>query len=130
MPELYKKNALSTSERFHNAIVVGVAAALAALAVGLLLFKGFGVYLPYYYIGAGYLIGLMIQKFGKGVQPKFSYLACLLAVAVIAILDLITFWPMSGYFTLLTGYGTTSLIEVACRIGGAYLAYMYARAVM
>ncbi|MBR0230176.1 MAG: hypothetical protein IJL94_02190, partial [Erysipelotrichaceae bacterium] len=114
----------------QNAIVSGGVAGVLCLAICLILFKVFGFYLPYIYLGAGYLIGLAIQKFGKDVQPKFSVLALGICACVVLIADMIYFGSPEAYFSVLTSFGTTSLIEVACRIGACYLAYMYARAVM
>ena len=83
MKKVYIKNALSTKDRMQNAIVSGGVAGVLCLAICLILFKVFGFYLPYIYLGAGYLIGLAIQKFGKGVQPKFSVLALGICACVV-----------------------------------------------
>ena len=130
MKKVYIKNALSTRDRMQNAIVSGGIAGVLCIVICLILFKVFGFYLPYIYLGVGYLIGLAIQKFGRGVQPKFSILAMLIALGVVLVTDMVYFGSPEEWFSVMTSYGTTSLIEVACRIGACYLAYMYARAVM
>ncbi len=130
MKKLYIKNALSTKDRMQNAIVAGGGAGILCLVICLLLTKVFGFYSPYIYLGVGYVIGLAVQRFGRGVQPKFSILAAGICLCVLLVADLINFGAPENLFSVLTSFGTSSLIEVVCRGAACYLAYMYARAVM
>jgi len=85
MLKVFNTHALSSNQRFTRAIIVGLAAALlCALVYGL--FLGFT---PILFLGSGWVIGNAIKKYGRGVQPKFAYLAAGLTLFSILLADLI-----------------------------------------
>jgi len=91
MLKVFNTRALSSKQRFVKAIIVGSLTALVlALVYGLIL-----RFIPIVYIGIGWAIGMAIQKYGRGVQPKFSYLAAGLMVFCIILGDLLAFFGIN-----------------------------------
>ena len=129
MLKVYNKNALTRQQRLVNAIVIGVAAGLVLFLAWLLLVKFIGVYIPLLYVLFGYLIGVAIQHFGKGVQIQFSILAVVITVVVILCCDLAAFGSIKHLLEQFSGGGMASLFEIAYRAAGIYLAFINARVV-
>ena len=85
MIKVFNTHALTSNQRFNRAILVGVVTALVGAVV-------YGLFLHFFailYVGLGWAIGTVIKKYGRGVQPKFSYLAAGLTVFSILLADLI-----------------------------------------
>ena len=86
MLKVYNKSAITRKQRFSNALVVGLGAALVSV-LAIFLFHRMGFFLDIFYVVAGYGIGYVICRYGKGVQIQFAVLALVLTIAVILIGD-------------------------------------------
>ena len=128
MLKVYNKNALTRHERFQNAIVVGALTAIGCLVLSYVLINVYHVYFSIIFIAIGYVIGYMIQKYGKGVQPKFSLLAGGLTLAVCLIIEFMMYGSLQGIISNLTA-DVYSLLELIYIGAGCYLAYTNARIV-
>jgi hypothetical protein len=143
MFKVYNKDALTRNERFQNAVVVGIGA-----TVGLTLVYGFitsllSLEFSVLYMLMGYVIGLVIQKAGRGVQVRFSVLAAICAFFCFFIGDMISIFGFavlvspSMWFDAvriilsiwLSGLDISTLLSLAFRVLGIYFAYVYARIV-
>ncbi|KAF0223109.1 MAG: hypothetical protein FD133_1653 [Erysipelotrichaceae bacterium] len=136
MLKVFNTHALSSNQRFSRAILVGsVTALVLALVYGLILRS-----IPIVYIGIGWVIGMAIQKYGRGVQPKFSYLAAGLMVVCIILGDLLAFFgfnillnpgAMIQFIIPVITYNFQSnpsiLIGLMFKVFGIYMAYTKAR---
>ena len=142
MFKVYNKSALTRNERFKNAVVVGVLATIGLTIAYAIVSRVLMLELQILYIGIGYLIGLSIQKAGKGVQPRFSILAACLALLCFIIGDIIAIFgpeiimsPNSWlvvlriYFSMFTELDSSIVFSLVFRIIGVYCAYNYARIV-
>lgn len=90
MLKVFNTHALTSNQRFNRAILVG-------LPTALILAFGYGLilrFIPIVYVGIGWVIGSVIQKYGRGVQPKFSILAACLTIGCILLGDLIAFYGL------------------------------------
>ena len=142
MYKIYNKNALTKNERFQNALVVGIATTV-GLCIGYsIVCSVLDIEFQILYVGIGYLIGLAIQKAGRGVQLRFSVLAAVLATLCFIIGDLATmfgpefifnpsYWliGLKFYFGYWAQLNVSILLSLAFRIFGVYCAYNYARIV-
>ena len=126
MFNIYNKQALTRRQRFQNALVTGIPAAVLCVAVFWFVSNIVGVYMPVLFIPAGYLISLVIQKFGKGVQIQFSILAVVLTALVIIIGDLLAFRSIQMILLLFTN-GTSGLWNIGYRAVALVLAFHNAR---
>lgn len=140
MYKVYNKRALSRNERFLNAVLYGSGATiLLTIAYGLLssiLHIEFSVV----YIGFGYAIGYVIQRYGKGVQIQFSILGAVLAVLCFIFGDMISYFGFAVFtnfeffiagFTMvlqsLFRLNISGLLSLAFRVYGVILAYQTSR---
>jgi len=136
MIKVFNTHALTSNQRFTRAIVVGVPTALVGAVV-------YGLFLNFFailYVGLGWAIGTVIKKYGRGVQPKFSFLAAGLTLISILLADLI---GAAGLTILLhpivmvqllvlnlPAYFITNpgvLLGTLFRAGAVYFAYVSAR---
>ena len=143
MFKIYNKDALTRNERFQNACVVGILTTL-----GLTIAYGFvssilHLELQVLYLAIGYLIGLAIQKAGRGVQVRFSVLAAIYAFFCFFVGDIISIFGFSVFLApsmygivlrsvismWLGGMDVSTLLSLAFRVIGIYFAYVYARIV-
>jgi len=129
MLKIFNKPALTRRQRFERAIIVGVAAAVLAIAINAFLIYEVGYILSVAYIAYGFGIGYAIQYFGKGVQVQFSLLAAGLTILVIIVGDLMAFGSFAGIIGVLSQFGSGSIWEIGYRIAGIVLAYLNARIV-
>lgn len=142
MYQIYNKRALTRNERFINALLAGIATTIGlTIAYGLfstLLRFEFQVV----YLGLGYVIGMAIQKAGRGVQIQFSILGAVLAVICFIFGDMISIFGFSVFTNLdffflafrvtlqsLLSVNVSSLLSLLFRVGGVYLAYTTSRIV-
>lgn len=126
MLKIYNSYAVTRKQRFTNALVTGIPAALLCIAVFWVVSNIIGVYMPVLFIPAGYLISYVIQRFGKGVQIQFSILAVALTAAVIIIGDLTTFRNIQ-MILLLFNNGVSGLWNIGYRVVALVLAFHNAR---
>lgn len=143
MLKVFNKQALTKNQRFNNALLYGIPTSLVlAIAYGLVtsLIK---IEFSAIYLAFGYGIGMIIQKKGRGVQPKFSILAAILAVICFIIGDMIAIagsiavlWTPALWgpvfnivFTMYTSISIGSVLSLLFRVGGVYYAYLNARVV-
>lgn len=143
MFKIYNKDALTRNERFQNACIVGILVTIGlTLAYGLISSILF-LELEILYIAIGYLIGMSIQKAGRGVQVRFSILGAICAFVCFFIGDMIAifgfeiliapqYWFEAIQVLLsvwLEVFDISTLLSLAFRIVGIYFAYVYARIV-
>ena len=142
MYKIFNKNALTRNERFQNAVVIGIAVTVALCICYTIVCNLLDIEFEILYIGIGYLIGLSIQKAGRGVQLRFSILAAVLTTLCFIIGDLVTLFGLEllsqpsmwlGLLRLYFGYWAQLdfgiLISLAFRVIGVFSAYNYARIV-
>jgi hypothetical protein len=98
MFRVYNSFALNSKQRFLRACLFGIPTAIGlGIAYGIIS-RILPIAFSIVYVGIGYLIGYVIQKFGRGVQPKFSYLAAGLAVLSFILSDVIRYFGFNlGY---------------------------------
>lgn len=91
----FDKKLISQDDRFKRAVILGIIVSIVLgivsgylrLAIG----YNFGFNFSIVIIGFGYLMGMFIQKVGRGVQTRFSNLAAGLAVLMIIISNFIAY---------------------------------------
>ena len=145
MFQVFNKRALTRNQRFVRAVLFGALASV-GLCVGYGLISSLlSIEFSYAFVGIGYLIGLTIQKMGRGVQIHFSVLAAVLAVLTFVFADLIA-WFGFGVFSSFdflvfglkawasmmldfTSGGISGLISLVFRGFGVIAAYQNARIV-
>ncbi len=138
MLKVFNTHALNSKQRFARAILVGSVTALVLALVYGLIFRS----IPIVYIGIGWVIGMAIQKYGRGVQPKFSYLAAGLMVVCILLGDLLGFFGIGillnpvalvqfiiPVITFNFQSNPSILIGLMFKVFGIYMAYTKARIV-
>ena len=128
MLKIYNTNAITRKQRFSNALVTGIPAALLCLAVFWAVSNVIGVYMPVLFIPAGYFIAYVIQRFGKGVQIQFSVLAVVLTAAVIILGDFLTFRNIQMILLLFTN-GTSGLWNIGYRAVALLMAFTNSRVI-
>ncbi|MBE6116263.1 MAG: hypothetical protein E7187_05495 [Erysipelotrichaceae bacterium] len=126
MLKIYNSYAVTRKQRFINALVTGIPAALVCIGIFWVVSNIIGVYMPVLFIPAGYLISYVIQRFGKGVQIQFSVLAVILTAAVIIIGDLTTFRNLQMIMLLFTN-GVSGLWNIGYRAVALILAFHNSR---
>ena len=145
MFQVFNQRALTRNQRFLRAVVYGtLASAGLCIAYGLIA-SMMHIEFSYAFVGIGYLIGLTIQRMGKGVQIHFSVLAAVLAVLTFVFADLIGWFGFGVFFSLdylmfglktwvslmlnFTTGGVSGLISLVFRGFGVIVAYQNARIV-
>ena len=124
MLKIYNKNAITRQQRFNNAVVVGVGTSLLCVLASILLINYVDFYPTILFLAIRYGIGYAIQKFGRGVQKHFSYLAAGLAAVTILIIELYMSGGINGFFYRISIGGFSSLWEIAYIIGNTLPKYM------
>lgn len=140
MLRVYNKSALTQKERFSQALLYGIAASIALVVLYVLINNLLiGWQFQVVYIGFGYAIGYVIQKFGRGVQVKFSILSAVLCFLVILLGDTLTYFPsiisqptlwFKAFSLVIAGYlniNFSSLIGLLFRVSGIYFAFINGR---
>lgn len=139
--EVFNTRRLTQRQRFGLAVAVGI---IAAIVLGILSGKislwigqSTGLGFAIINIGAGYLLGMTIQKIGRGVQPKFSILGGVLGVFMVLISEVIALgFPIYGLFmpevyrltlNILLDGGVNSIITLIYNAIAVYTAYGYSR---
>lgn len=145
MFQVFNKGALTRNQRFLRAVLFGTLASAILCIVYGLISSLLRIEFSYAFVAIGYLIGLTIQKMGRGVQMQFSVLAAVLAVLTFVFADLIA-WYGFGVFSSLeflmfgirswasvmlnfTSGGVSGLISLVFRGFGVIAAYQSARIV-
>ncbi len=126
MLKIYNSYAVTRKQRFMNALVTGIPAALLCIALFWVVSNIIGVYMPVLFIPAAYFISYVIRRFGKGVQIQFSVLAVVLTAAVIIIGDLTTFQNIQMILLLFTN-GVSGLWNIGYRAVALLLAFHNSR---
>lgn len=139
--EVFNTRRLTQRQRFGLAVAVGI---IAAIVLGILSGKislwigqSTGLGFAIINIGAGYLLGMTIQKIGRGVQTKFSILGGVLGVFMVLISEVIALgFPIYALFmpevyrstlNILLGGGVNSIITLIYNAIAVYTAYSYSR---
>lgn len=139
--EVFNTRRLTQRQRFGLAVAVGI---IAAIVLGILSGKislwigqSTGLGFAIINIGAGYLLGMTIQKIGRGVQAKFSILGGVLGVFMVLISEVIALgFPIYGLFMpevyrltlkILLDGGVNSIITLIYNAIAVYTAYGYSR---
>jgi len=136
MLKVFNTHALNSKQRFTRALIVGIPTALGlGIAYGIIT-RFIPITFSIVYVGIGYLIGLVIQKYGRGVQPKFSYLAAGLAIVSFVLADAVQYLGLSNLiyvfqilpFLIQSYLGSINgLINLAFMAFGVVTAYRMAR---
>lgn len=130
MLKIYNPKAITRNERFQNAVVVGLGVTVAVTVLYVAITRLTHIYIPALLALGGYGIGFAIQKYGRGIQLRFSYLAMGLALVMIIVCDLLTLpGGFKGIIANLSGVGFDSLWNIGYRALAVILAYRYARIV-
>jgi len=117
MFRVYNSFALNSKQRFVRACLFGFPTAIGlGIAYGILS-RFMPITFSIIYVGIGYVIGYVIQKFGRGVQPKFSYLGGGLALLSFILSDIVR------YFGLNLGYNLFS--QIIAIVSQVYLGSIY-----
>ena len=145
MFQVFNKGALTRNQRFARAVLFGLLASLGLCIVYGLISSMLHIEFSYAFILIGYLIGITIQKMGRGVQIQFSVLGAVLAALTFIFADLIA-WYGFGVFTSLnfmifalrswatimldlTAGGISGLLSLMFRGFGVIVAYQNSRIV-
>ena len=95
MYRIYNSFKLNSNQRFLNALLYGIPTALGlGIAYGYIS-RILPITFSIAYVGIGYLIGMVIQKFGRGVQVKFSILGAVLAGIAFVLSDVVRYFGLS-----------------------------------
>ena len=95
MYRIYNSFKLNSNQRFLNALLYGIPTALGlGIAYGYIS-RILPITFSIVYVGIGYLIGMVIQKFGRGVQVKFSILGAVLAGIAFVLSDVVRYFGLS-----------------------------------
>ena len=95
MYRIYNSFKLNSNQRFLNALLYGIPTALSlGIAYGYIS-RILPITFSIVYVGIGYLIGMVIQKFGRGVQVKFSILGAVLAGVAFVLSDVVRYFGLS-----------------------------------
>jgi len=140
--KVFNTDAISKNSRFFRGLIAGfITAVLLAIVYGFLS-RFIVVEFSMAFIGMGYLIGMAIQRFGRGVKLQFSILGAVLTLFCILLSDFIYFFgfenltAFSFYPTFLIHYlrvflrvDVNSILSTLFRLGGIYAGYIYSRIV-
>lgn len=95
MYRIYNSFKLNSNQRFLNALLYGIPTALGlGIAYGYIS-RILPITFSIVYVGIGFLIGMVIQKFGRGVQVKFSILGAVLAGIAFVLSDVVRYFGLS-----------------------------------
>lgn len=117
MFRVYNSFALNSKQRFIRACLFGIPTAI-GLGVGYgVLSRFMPITFSIIYVGIGYVIGYVIQKYGRGVQPKFSYLAGGLALLSFILSDIVRYYGFNLGYNLLS--------QIIAIVSQVYLGSLY-----
>ncbi|AYV35328.1 Uncharacterised protein [Erysipelothrix amsterdamensis] len=133
--EIFNTRSLTQKQRFNVALLVGL---VSAVVLGIVsgIFRNKVANFSLVIVGVGYLIALAIQKFGRGVQIKFSIAAALFTFLAIVMSDVVTVMGIAGLFDLssyqiIFKYAAQneihSVLWIAYRLLAIYISYNYSR---
>lgn len=133
--EIFNTRSLTQKQRFNVALLVGL---VSAVVLGIVsgIFRNKIANFSLVIVGVGYLIALAIQKFGRGVQIKFSIAAALFTFLAIVMSDVVTVMGIVGLFDLssyqiIFKYAAQneihSVLWIAYRLLAIYISYNYSR---
>lgn len=140
MLKVFNTDAISRNSRFFRGFIAGlITAILLAITYGFLS-RFIAVEFSMVFIGMGYLIGMAIRHFGRGVKLHFSIMGALLTLFCILLSDFIYFFGFENltafslyptfliyYLRLFLRVDVNSILSTAFRIGGIYAGYIYSR---
>lgn len=141
MLKVYNKDVLQKNQRFIQAILYGLPVSISLGIVYGLVTELIHIEFSAAFVLIGYVIGLTIQKFGRGVQLKFSILGAVLAVISFLIGDLVFLFGFDVFFNgfffqaiiyriqTLASTNINSLLALLFRVLGVYYAYITSRIV-
>ena len=95
MYRIYNSFKLNSNQRFLNALLYGIPTALGLGITYGYISRILPITFSIVYVGIGYLIGMVIQKYGRGVQVKFSILGAVLAGIAFVLSDVIRYFGLS-----------------------------------
>lgn len=133
--EIFNTRSLTQKQRFNVALLVGLVSAV-VLGIVSRIFRNKVANFSLVIVGVGYLIALAIQKFGRGVQIKFSIAAALFTFLAIVMSDVVTVMGIAGLFDLssyqiIFKYAAQneihSVLWIAYRLLAIYISYNYSR---
>ncbi len=95
MYRIYNSFKLNSNQRFLNALLYGIPTALGLGITYGYISRILPITFSIVYVGIGYLIGMVIQKYGRGVQVKFSILGAVLAGIAFVLSDVVRYFGLS-----------------------------------
>lgn len=142
MLQIYNKNAVTKHERFIRGCIAGIISSFVLAILYGVISSYLLITFEIFYIAIGYGIGYSIQKFGRGVQLRFSVLGAICAVGCFLLADMIAvggfniFTNFSFFITvfrfILTSLFSTninSLLGLLFRAAGVIAAYQNSRVI-
>ena len=135
MMKVFNTRALSQNSRFNRALLVGMSSSIILGIVYGYIVRILPIRFSIIYLGIGWLIGDLIQKYGRGVQNRFSVLAAVCAIFSFLIADAVTYvglafflWPQVISMVVVNSLSSMSgLLHLLFIAGGAYFAYQQGR---
>ena len=138
--KVYNTSTLNNKQRFVKAIIVGIMAPIAcAFAYGIVDYL-LPLHVPLLYVAMAFAIAYAIQRFGHGVQLRFSILAiaCFVLSLILGYFVYYTFlfeefhfyyitYYLMMFFNRITSFSLSGLMEWACIAYSCYIAYYFSR---
>ncbi|NLC64435.1 MAG: hypothetical protein GX753_02050 [Erysipelothrix sp.] len=139
--QVFNTRALTQKQRFVSAIAVGIPTTIILGIVAGKVTQFIGVATGFGFaiinIGAAYLLAMVIQKVGRGVQQRFSTLGAVLAVVLVLISEMISYGMPLIYILHLDSYrfvlsvwlnsGISGFLSIIYNAIAVYTAYSYSR---
>lgn len=101
MLQIYNKNAVTKHERFIRGCIAGILSSLVLAVLYGIISSYLLITFEIFYVAIGYGIGYSIQKFGRGIQLRFSILGAVCAGCCFILADMISI----GGFAIFTNFG-------------------------
>lgn len=142
MFKIYNSQALNRNQRFLKALGYGIGSTVILTVLYGLIANTIRIEFSVVYLAFGFAIGTVIQKMGRGVQPRFSILGAVLAFICFFFGDMIAHVGFQVFtdldlfmlgcrwvFAIWTNISVNGLLSLMFRLGGIYFAYQSARIV-
>lgn len=144
MYKVYNTKFLTNKQRFNQGLLFGTLTSIGCAILYAVFINVFHISLSLLYVAMGYAISMSIQKFGRGVQPKFSVLGAVLTVISFILAMILVYNPFGFEIILHPEYwgqtfqnilgiyqhmNSSTLLMIAFQAFGVYIAYVNSRVV-
>jgi len=140
--QIYNTGGFNNNKRFATAVLVGIVSAIGLGLIYGLVLSFVRIQLEIMFIGIGWCIGTVIQKYGRGVGKRFCVLGAVCTFLAIVIGDLCAMYGINGILYIIgspAAWGTAlttwvqmnlstsinNLLGILFRIAGIYFGYHY-----